>query len=62
VVEAGQGPWLDRLLAWPARRDCQARLKRAQDEPSRHFWRQAGSDSSLHGRWLVVSARRPGGQ
>ncbi|CAB3923652.1 class I SAM-dependent methyltransferase [Achromobacter deleyi] len=62
VVEVGRGPWLDRLLAWPARRDCQARLKRAQDEPSRHLWRQAGSDSSLHGRWLVVSARRPGGQ
>nr|WP_255468031.1 methyltransferase domain-containing protein [Achromobacter sp. UMC71] len=60
VVEVGQGPWFDRLIAWPMRRHCQARLKHAQDEASRHFWRQAGSDPSVHGRWLVISARRPG--
>lgn len=59
VAEAGRRGWLDRLLGWPARRYCQTRLKHAQDEDSRHFWRQAGSDPSVHGRWLVVSARRP---
>lgn len=60
VVEGGQRRWLDRLLGWQARRYCEARRKRAQDEDSRHFWRQAGSDPSVHGRWLVVSARRAG--
>ncbi|MDC6163028.1 methyltransferase type 11 [Achromobacter xylosoxidans] len=60
VIETRQGRWLDHLLAWPARRYCQARLKHAQDEDSRHFWRQAGSEPSAHGNWLVVSARRPG--
>lgn len=58
VVEGGRRRWLDRLLGWRARRYCEARQKRAQDEDSRHFWRQAGSDPSVHGRWLVVSARR----
>ncbi len=60
VAEVGQGRWLDRLLAWPTRRYCAGRVKRAQDEAGRHFWRQAGSDPAVHGRWLVLSARRPG--
>ncbi len=62
VVEVGQGPWFDRLVAWPTRRHCQTRHNRAQDEASRHFWRQAGSDPAVHGRWLVISARRPDGR
>lgn len=59
VAEPGRPGALDRLLAWPARRYCQARLAQAQDEDRRHFWRQAGSDAAVFGRWLVVSARRP---
>lgn len=62
VAEAGQRRWFDPVLAWPARRYCAARARRAEDEAGRHFWRQAGSDPAMHGRWLVVSARRPGGQ
>jgi hypothetical protein len=43
----------------PSRLYYGRRLKQAQDEESRRYWKQAGSDQSVHGRWLVMSARRP---
>ena len=58
VAEAGRRGWLDRLLGWPARRYCQTRLKHAQDEDSRHFWRQAGSDPVSYTH-LDVYKRQP---
>lgn len=50
---------IERLLAVPSRLYNRRRVKRAENEDVRHFWKQAGSDQSVHGRWLVVSARRP---
>ncbi|WP_215600382.1 class I SAM-dependent methyltransferase [Bordetella hinzii] len=50
--------WIEHVLALPSRLYC----RRQQRRDPRHaaYWRQAGSAQSLHGRWLVVSARRPG--
>lgn len=49
----------EHLLAVPSRLYNRRRAKRAQSEDEREFWKQADSAQSLHGRWLVVSARRP---
>ena len=49
----------EHVLAVPSRLYYGRRLKQAQDEESRRYWKQAGSDQSVHGRWLVMSARRP---
>lgn len=50
---------IEHLLAVPSRFYNRRRVKRAENEDERAFWKQAGSDQSVHGRWLVVSARRP---
>ena len=50
---------IEHLLAVPSQWYCRRRIKRAQTEDIREFWKQAGSTQSVHGRWLVVSARKP---
>ncbi|MGV2863337.1 class I SAM-dependent methyltransferase [Achromobacter sp. AGC39] len=50
---------IERLLAVPSRLYYRGRVKGAENEDVRRFWKQAGSDQSVYGRWLVVSARRP---
>lgn len=50
---------IEHVLAVPSRLYYRRRVKRAENEEVRGFWKQAGSDQSVHGRWLVVSARRP---
>ncbi|MBO1017497.1 class I SAM-dependent methyltransferase [Achromobacter sp. SD115] len=50
---------VEHVLAVPSRLYYGRRLRQAQDEESRRYWKQAGSDQSVHGRWLVMSARRP---
>ena len=50
---------LEHLLALPSRLYYRQRIKRAESEEARQFWREAARDQSVHGRWLVVSARRP---
>ena len=49
---------LEHLLALPSRLYYRQRIKRAESEEARQFWREAARDQSVHGRWLVVSARR----
>ncbi|WEX92061.1 methyltransferase type 11 [Achromobacter spanius] len=49
---------LEHVLAVPSRFYYRRRVKRAEDADIRGFWKQAGSSQSVHGRWLVVSARR----
>ncbi|MBB1592637.1 methyltransferase [Achromobacter sp. UMC46] len=50
---------VEHLLAVPSRLYYRRQLKRAESDEIRQFWKQAGSDQSVHGRWLVVSARKP---
>lgn len=50
---------VEHVLAVPSRLYYRRRVKRAENEEVRGFWKQAASDQSVHGRWLVVSARRP---
>lgn len=49
---------LEHVLAVPSRLYYRRRVKRAENEDIRGFWKQAGSRQSVHGRWLVVSAVR----
>ncbi|WP_459617095.1 class I SAM-dependent methyltransferase [Bordetella sp. 2513F-2] len=51
---------VERLAGLPAQRYCRARLRGAGSPGEQDYWRQAGSAQSLYGRWLVMSARRPG--
>ncbi|MBM3882349.1 MAG: class I SAM-dependent methyltransferase [Verrucomicrobia bacterium] len=48
--------WHERLLALPARQYCQRRRVRAATTEERQFWLVAGSDASLLGRHLMVTA------
>jgi len=50
---------IEHLLAVPSQLYYRQRIKRAETEETRDFWKQAGSRQSVHGRWLVVSARKP---
>ncbi|WP_082308313.1 MULTISPECIES: methyltransferase domain-containing protein [unclassified Achromobacter] len=50
---------IEHLLAVPSQLYYRRRIRRAENEECRSFWRQAASRQSVHGRWLVVSARRP---
>ncbi|CAB3630948.1 class I SAM-dependent methyltransferase [Achromobacter pestifer] len=59
VDEAKPKRMIEHLLAVPSRLYYRRRIKRAETEEVREFWKQAGSDQSVHGRWLVVSARKP---
>jgi len=59
VEEAKPKRMAEHLLAVPSRLYYRRQLRRAEDEESRRYWSQAGSRQSVHGRWLVMSARRP---
>ncbi|MFY0476553.1 class I SAM-dependent methyltransferase [Achromobacter marplatensis] len=59
VDEVKPKRWIEHLLAVPSRLYYRRQRKRADTEAVRQFWKQAGSDQSVHGRWLVVSARKP---
>lgn len=48
--------WVEHLLALPGRLYYRMKRRRAQTKEEAHFWKQAGSSQSVHGRWLVVSA------
>ncbi|OZI35234.1 methyltransferase type 11 [Bordetella genomosp. 1] len=50
--------WTERMLAWPARMYLSGRQRRAQDATEQNYWADAARDQALHGRWLVMSARR----
>ena len=50
---------MEHVLAVPSRLYYGRRLRLAEDEETRRYWKQAGSVQSVHGRWLVMSARRP---
>lgn len=47
----------DRLLAASSRRYYAKQLRESQTDEAREYWRNVGSDASVFGRWLVVSAR-----
>ncbi|MFA4912519.1 MAG: class I SAM-dependent methyltransferase [Burkholderiaceae bacterium] len=51
--------WYERLLAAPSRRYCKRQHLAAVTDMGKGYWHHAGSDASLLGRWLVVSARSP---
>ncbi|AHV94047.1 methyltransferase domain protein [Bordetella holmesii 70147] len=57
VEEPKPKRWVEHILALPSRLYCRQQMRR--DPRHAAYWRQAGSVQSLHGRWLVVSARRP---
>jgi SAM-dependent methyltransferase len=46
------------LFALPARGYCRSRKKRARSDEEIYFWDVAGSDASLLGRHLIVTARK----
>ena len=48
---------IEHLLAVPSRLYFSHRLRRVDTTEEADFWRQAASAQSIHGRWLVVSAR-----
>lgn len=50
---------VEHVLAVPSRLYYRQRIKRAESEQAQAFWKQASSCQSVHGRWLVMSARRP---
>ena len=45
-----------KLLGLPAKWYCNGKLKKAQTEEEREFWRQAGSKQSLLSRHLMIEA------
>lgn len=49
---------IERLFSLPQRIYCRRGLRKAATEEERAYWRQAGSDQSVYGRRLVVSALR----
>ncbi len=59
VSEAKPKRRIEHMLALPSWGYCRRQARRAPDAAQARFWRQAGSAQSLHGRWLVVSGRRP---
>lgn len=48
----------ERLLGFPQAIYCRRKASRAQSEEERTFWLLAGSEQSIYGRRLVVSARK----
>lgn len=48
----------ERALGWPQRLYCRGKFKRAGADPERAFWKAAGSEGSVYGRHLIVSARK----
>ena len=50
----------ERLLGWPAQIYCRSRIRRAQSDEERSFWKTASQPEALLGRHLIVVARRLG--
>ena len=48
----------ERIIGLPHKLYCNNRLKKATSEEEKEFWKDAGSEQSLFGRRLVVSAIR----
>ena len=61
VKEPKPARWYERLLAASSRQYCKRQGSESSTEMGREYWRHAGSDASLLGRGLVVSARTPPG-
>lgn len=57
VIEPKPVRWTERALAASSRRYYAKQLRHAQTDAAREYWRNIGSDASVFGRWLVVSAR-----
>lgn len=49
----------ERLVALPQYLYCRSRARKATDAETKHFWEVAGSERSLCGRHLIISARKP---
>lgn len=48
------------ILGLPQRLYCRHRFKESKTDEERRFWETAGSEGSVLGRHLLVTARRPG--
>lgn len=59
VEEPKPKRWVEHVLALPSRLYCWRQAERSSTELEYQYWRHAGSAQSQHGRWLVVSGRRP---
>ena len=46
----------ERILGFPHRAYCASRKKKAETDEEKNFWSDAGSEQSVYGRGLVVSA------
>ncbi len=53
------GHWWERPFAWPQKVYCRGKARKATDAETKTFWETAGSGPSLHGRHLIMTARRP---
>jgi SAM-dependent methyltransferase len=51
--------FFERLLGFPQQLSCRRKLRRAASPEEAAFWKEAGSDASIYGRRLIVSARKP---
>ena len=56
VPEKKPKHFLERMIAFPQKSYCRRKLKKASSDEERAYWSDAGSDQSLYGRRLVVSA------
>lgn len=52
--------WVEHALALPSKLYYGRCRRRAATPEETEYWATAGRAQSLHGRWLVVSARKPG--
>ena len=50
--------WYEPLLGWPQKLYCRSKLRKAPSEELASFWKRAGSNPSVYGRHLIVSARK----
>ncbi|MEW5725592.1 MAG: methyltransferase type 11, partial [Thermodesulfobacteriota bacterium] len=48
--------FFEHLLAWPQKLYCAGKARKAGNDEVRRFWAECGSDRSLYGRELIVSA------
>lgn len=51
--------FIEHILAFPGRMYSHGKKRKAQCPEERRYWSQLGSAQSVHGRWLVVSAKAP---
>lgn len=50
----------ERILGWPQRMYCRGKARKTVDPEVRTFWENAGSEGSVFGRHLIVTAVKPG--